>query len=402
MASSRRHRSEEADRQRAFLADVRAALKRAPPPTKVPASLREQLLGLLHHWFRMKRGVVHPGMKKLAHWGGVTDKQARTNMRQLQAWEVAISCGYEAGGRDRATRYVISLPALFRVLQLIRANPSEFIRKFCHEKAEVDPSFPATNQTLASAHLSLKPQPSEPLRNSVEVTAKPGSRTAQNPEVNPEETSAGKREDTYGTAEGLAGREAPPSVSRSAGASLFASSPKKQVERARKGEHPTSAGGSAGDNENGGAADYPRDPCEPEHTLKLREPPAGRSAGASLVCLEKINSEAGKSGEHAAQTTCDLSPGSHLLSADGATYLEHLANGPTTYGAAATWLGWSATRSSRADAEVIRLGLAFYDEKGRTVLRSSCAEPAPPFWGASRSASGTAEFTSETPRKASR
>ena len=54
---------------------------------------------------------------------------------------------------------------------------------------------------------------------------------------------------------------------------------------------------------------------------------------------------------------------------DPDTLADHLqAKGPRTYGAAASELGWGASRAWRADAELVRSGRAIYDQTGHTTL----------------------------------
>ena len=52
---------------------------------------------------------------------------------------------------------------------------------------------------------------------------------------------------------------------------------------------------------------------------------------------------------------------------DPGTYLAHLhASGPTTYGAAATALGWGGSRAWQAEARLRAAGLVLYDMHGKT------------------------------------
>lgn len=55
-----------------------------------------------------------------------------------------------------------------------------------------------------------------------------------------------------------------------------------------------------------------------------------------------------------------------LSASDPETYLDHLRlHGPTTYGAAATALGWGATRAWQAEARLRAAGLVRYDALGK-------------------------------------
>lgn len=114
----------------ATVALLRATLRRAKP-APIPASQRDMIAGLVGHWLRWRlRGAeaVYPGLAQLAKWGGCSTRQARSNLRQLEAWLVVASVAYAQGGR-RATRLVVSGEGLFRALVLTGCNPSPELRE---------------------------------------------------------------------------------------------------------------------------------------------------------------------------------------------------------------------------------------------------------------------------------
>ena len=57
---------------------------------------------------------------------------------------------------------------------------------------------------------------------------------------------------------------------------------------------------------------------------------------------------------------------------DATAYLDFLrSEGPTTYGAAASRLGWRATRTWKAEAQLRAAGLVRHDDLGKTVVLAS-------------------------------
>ena len=106
-----------------------ATLKRARP-NRIPASLRAQLVKLVSHWlyWRLLGAVeVYPGIARMAVWASASERQARSNMRILENWRVAVPLAYAKGGR-RATRFRIDEEALFRVLVHLGCNPGDRLR----------------------------------------------------------------------------------------------------------------------------------------------------------------------------------------------------------------------------------------------------------------------------------
>ena len=170
-----------------FVSDLRICLKRAKP--RLAASLRDQLIGIVKHHLAWKlRGhrEIFPGMARLAHWAGVSERQARENMRTLECWSVVKSVAYARGGR-RSTRYTVDLWALFRALVDLGCNPSSKLRSFMRGNTEVDGCFMKETQNVShidAAHNAGRT--SGPVRlHDLAAGA------ARNPEENPEVSSAG-------------------------------------------------------------------------------------------------------------------------------------------------------------------------------------------------------------------
>ena len=221
-------RQEATDQRKAVLADLREAMKRARPPEppfRLPASLRDQTVGIVAHWFSVGRGVIHPGMAKLATMSGTSKKTARKNMRVLEAWEALVPVSHERGGRGAATVYQVNLPALCIALAQMNARPSDFLRHFCGQYAaeypEVDRDFSSLKQrdersdfgnpvSADAAGSCTRPdglgEGAETPPLVPEIGPKPGSPQPENPEENPEVSSA-RIDERYGPAPNAPGIE---------------------------------------------------------------------------------------------------------------------------------------------------------------------------------------------------
>ena len=146
-----------------------------------PESFRKQLRGLLGHWIYMRVGghkIIYPGMPKMAKWAEVCERQARHNVRRLELYHIAIPVGFQGGGRERATEYVISFLALKRWLQVSGYDPHpELVRKL---------------KSLERYDVIEPPSPFlTPAKNpEVKSTKNPEVEDSLNPEKNPEATSA--------------------------------------------------------------------------------------------------------------------------------------------------------------------------------------------------------------------
>jgi hypothetical protein len=104
-------------------ARLRATLKRCDPP--LPDSLRLIAVQLIKE--AIVRGIdgqptIHPGMTKMAAWGGCSERQARRNVRTLEDAGVMVGHEFKKGGR-RATRYSVDLEAVIRLAMSLGANP---------------------------------------------------------------------------------------------------------------------------------------------------------------------------------------------------------------------------------------------------------------------------------------
>lgn len=103
---------------------VQTTLRRCPD--RMGDSLIRMTGGMLRHCLRhhLRGNAAHPGKAKMAQMGRCTERQVKRNLRQLEAWEVLLPVADAKGGR-RATRYVVDLAALKRVLVMLKCNPSE-------------------------------------------------------------------------------------------------------------------------------------------------------------------------------------------------------------------------------------------------------------------------------------
>ena len=105
---------------------LRNCLKNAAPI--VTRTQSEQLPKMVAHFARMrlvKRDrECWPGMKKMAHWGNCSTRQAQANFK---AWEnccVVVPVAFRQGGRGKATAWQIDYIGLKRWLVNVGANPS--------------------------------------------------------------------------------------------------------------------------------------------------------------------------------------------------------------------------------------------------------------------------------------
>jgi hypothetical protein len=102
---------------------VRATLERATTP--IGPSLIKVCGGMISHCLRVTRTGkdAHPGLAKIAKMGRCCERQARRNVRVLEAWGVLQPTAFQKGGRW-ATRYWFDLVALKHVLISLGCNPS--------------------------------------------------------------------------------------------------------------------------------------------------------------------------------------------------------------------------------------------------------------------------------------
>lgn len=181
MTAPQKIRKEHSDAVQQLTVTMRRA---APHP--IPRSLRSMAAKLFADWQNKRfhgHQFIHPGMSKLANWAEVSTRQARDNLRQLESWGAVIPVAYEKGGR-RATRLVVSGEALFRALVHMGCNPHQNLRqrlsRYDLQNPEVVGSFSILGQTDKPEHLGADDAPENPEVSEVE-----------NPEENPEVTSAG-------------------------------------------------------------------------------------------------------------------------------------------------------------------------------------------------------------------
>lgn len=104
-------------------ARLRETLKRCDPP--ISDSLRLMIAHIAKDALtKSYRGdtEIHPGVAKLAKWGNCGERQARRNLRQMEAWEIVQPVGYLRGGKY-ATRFWVDLQAIIRLVMFRGANP---------------------------------------------------------------------------------------------------------------------------------------------------------------------------------------------------------------------------------------------------------------------------------------
>ncbi len=122
---------------------VQSTLSRAVEP--LPQSLIRQLGGLISHCLRvhMRGDDACPGIKKMAGFGKCSERQARRNLRQIEAWLVMCPTQYIKGGR-RTTRYWLDLMALKRALVCLGCNPSPaLLEKIADAYRDINPDMRA-------------------------------------------------------------------------------------------------------------------------------------------------------------------------------------------------------------------------------------------------------------------
>jgi len=104
-------------------ARLRSTLKRCEP--QLPDSLRLMTAQIVKEG--ILRGLqgyseIYPGMKKMASWGGCSERQAQRNVRALEAWGVITPVADQKGGK-RSTRYWVEPEAIIRAAMVMEANP---------------------------------------------------------------------------------------------------------------------------------------------------------------------------------------------------------------------------------------------------------------------------------------
>lgn len=67
-------------------------------------------------------GEIYPGVKKLAKWGGCSERHARRNARTMEEWGLLVVVSDSKGGK-RSTRYWVDPDAIIRVSMALSANP---------------------------------------------------------------------------------------------------------------------------------------------------------------------------------------------------------------------------------------------------------------------------------------
>lgn len=103
---------------------VEAAMKRAHHPQ--PRSLIRQLSGMIRFCLRhhVAGNVAHPGVARIAKMGDCRERMAQRNLRILENWGV-LHVAPKPDGGGFATRYVLDLNAVARVLITLQCNISD-------------------------------------------------------------------------------------------------------------------------------------------------------------------------------------------------------------------------------------------------------------------------------------
>lgn len=329
-------------------------LARVKKPARLSLSIRLQLLGLVKHWFAMRvRGEtrIYPGTERMMEWGACSERTARTNVATLKGWGVLRPIAHEEGGAGKATEFFLNIDALWQILVVMKARPSDALRdalKACNEPHKKGAVF---GQQI----------------NSDQCVACDIGRQSSAEDQEPEkaaEKGAAVAPRSYYDDKGSPGPAIAVAAGRKAIPDFPSAAPAFDVACYEDGEV---------------ATELPE--TQPERMPSLREPAALRSADAALVCLEEESFRRAACGEAPALSVGATSDAEVDLSPDERNYLALLNAGPITYGAAATRLGWGATRASCAEAKLLRSGLATFDQLGRTVLAVPEVEPAPPLCG---------------------
>lgn len=390
----------EVERDARTINRLRDTLLRAQPKG-LAKSLRLQLAEItrLALMARRRREITFlRTVGDLAKRCGCVPEQVRRNLRVME--NMRILTEVVAGGGRLPTEYTFHGEMLFRALVGWGCNPSDDLRArlrgpenpdsgalsprnftpelspdICHSASpELGEHFPHENQIVA--------------RSNNFVTQKQG----RTPELSPVLNAYFMTEDQYVTgSDNSSANVIPPIYGPLAHADLIPSLTLQSLDR--DGQEPSvttetlpspfvapafnGACYEAGEV----ATDLPETPPVPKPNL--REPPAGRSADASLFVLEENFSERAACGETPSVSTDATSAeaSSPALSDDARDLLKLLAAGSTTCGATASKLGWGNSRAMVAESELITSGLARYNHLGRTVLSNPSADQPPPLCG---------------------
>lgn len=187
------HRTEKAARTRQAPADainraerrLREAVRRAG----LPPTLARQVARMFGHYARKRlagHATVWPGMAKMAAWGECGERMARKNFRQLEAGGVVHVASHATGGRRLSTEWWIDPAGLRRWLILTRANPSRDLLRDLAAILGERPSQADAGGGKPGTDAAENPELTGP-----EID--PETRN-QNPELNPELSSARSRE----------------------------------------------------------------------------------------------------------------------------------------------------------------------------------------------------------------
>lgn len=171
---------------------LRETIRRAGLP---PSLARQGARMVGHYAHKRQRGfqAVWPGMEKMAEWGECGERMARKNFAQLEAGEVIRRVGAAKGGRRMACEWIVESGGLRKWLILIGANPSPTLFDLLDTILIGGAPRPETqreNPELATG----KTGTGDPIKPDMEGAEIDPETRNQNPELNPELSSARSRE----------------------------------------------------------------------------------------------------------------------------------------------------------------------------------------------------------------
>ena len=341
---------------------VAAALRRGGQPK----SLSRQTKGIISHWFRKLldgEAEIYPGAKKMATWAGCEERTARENAAILRNWEVLIPRAYPKGGR-RATRYVVDTERLFRVLVDQGANPSRKLRGLLQECYPAqrrvtqipDPKPPIENPAFSGQETVEDQEVDRRLCSLDACTEKPCSFACKKPCESADGIHTLICKPCANVEHGF--ELAEPEFDTPAGTSTLLPAPAADVGADAEKMDPaeTERSGSTGPN----SFSEEKNVFE-ERVSATTEEPARATTSEPSAC--------GAGWDEGRPAATDVPDPAREIdtSNDASVLLDHLRrHGPASYGAAASDLNWTPTRSWQADVELKRRNAIRY-EQGKMV-----------------------------------
>ena len=318
-----------------------ATLGRAPH-VAVSRSLRRQTIAIarlaLKH-LRARNNTIAPTMQEIATKAGCRIRQARTNLRKLEAWGVLAASGQTGGGAG-ATVYAFDGEALFRALVEIGCNPHPDLRSGLRATECSRPSAPEPR------HWTPAVTPAVQRDFSFAVQCDNQKENTSKDVISPIYQSF-VRADFF-----------------------FPSNPRRSDGVRHCGE--ASESGRAEEATSG--TSRPHVSCVEKKGAENKPVPTAPSDGPpDLVRVSSSAIETNQVGTARVMPVPSASEGdSHNGSSiDAERLLIHLeAHAPCSYGAAASDLGWGATRTWQAEAALKAAGHITHDCSGRMLLHT--------------------------------